>query len=86
MIDSREQQIIDFVKKNGECSSKRIFDGVNLSVSYATLKRLTRKLISENYLTAKGKGKGTKYLISPNYEVIQPIDIEKYYELEIIAD
>lgn len=83
MIDFREQQIIDFVKKNGECSSKEVFDGVNLSVSYATLKRLIAKLISENFLSSKGQGKGTKYLISPNYEVIQPIDIEKYYEKEI---
>ncbi|HKJ43427.1 MAG TPA: Fic family protein [Sunxiuqinia sp.] len=83
MIDIREQQIIDFVKKAGECSSKEVFDGVNLSVSYATLKRLIAKLISENYLSSKGQGKGTKYLISPNYEVIQPIDIEKYYEKEI---
>jgi predicted transcriptional regulator/prophage maintenance system killer protein len=83
MIDIREQQIIDFVKKNGECSSKEVFDGVNLSVSYATLKRLIAKLISENFLSSKGQGKGTKYLISPNYEVIQPIDIEKYYEKEI---
>lgn len=83
MIDFREQQIIDFVKKNGECSSKEVFDGVNLSVSYATLKRLIAKLISENFLSSKGQGKGTKYLISPKYEVIQPIDIEKYYEKEI---
>jgi len=83
MIDIREQQIIDFVKKTGECSSKEIFDGVNLSVSYATLKRLITKLISDNYLSSQGQGKGTKYLISPNYEVIQPIDIDEYYEKEI---
>jgi len=83
MIDIREEQIIDFIKKTGECSSKEVFDGVNLSVSYATLKRIIAKLISENYLFSKGQGKGTKYLISPNYEVIQPIDIEKYYEKEI---
>ena len=83
MIDIREQQIIDFVKKIGECSSKEVFDGVNLSVSYATLKRLITKLISVNYLASRGQGKGTKYFISPYYEVIQPIDIEKYYEQEI---
>jgi predicted transcriptional regulator len=56
MIDIREQQIIDFVKKTGECSSKEVFEGVNLSVSYATLKRLVAKLVSENYLSSKGQG------------------------------
>jgi Fic family protein len=47
------------------------------------LKRIIRNLISENYLSAKGRGKGTKYIISPAYEVIQPIDVEKYFEKEI---
>lgn len=83
MIDSREQQIIDFIVKSGECSSKEVFDGVNISVSYATLKRLLTKLISANYISTKGRGKGTKYTISPTYQVIQPIDIEHYYEKEI---
>lgn len=83
MIDNREQQIIDFIKENGECSSKEVFDKINSSVSYATLKRILSRLISNNYLSTKGKGKGTKYIISAIYEVVQPIDIEKYYEQEI---
>ncbi|MCB0537403.1 MAG: Fic family protein [Bacteroidetes bacterium] len=83
MIDLREKQIIDFIQKAEECSSKEIFDELDLSVSYATLKRLLAKLISLNYISIKGKGKGTKYLISPTYSVIQPIDVDKYYEKEI---
>jgi len=83
MIDPREEQIIDFIKKAGECSSKEIFDEIGLSVSYATLKRLLTKLIASNFISTKGQGKGTKYLISPAYQVIQPIDIDKYYEKEI---
>lgn len=83
MIDSREKYIIDFIQKVGECSSKEIFDEIDLSVSYATLKRLLTKLKSSNYISTKGQGKGTKYLISPAYQVIQPIDVDKYYEKEI---
>ena len=83
MIDSRAQEVIDFIAKSGECSSKEVFDGVNISVSYATLKRLLKKLISANYISTKGQGKGTKYIISPTYQVIKPIDIERYYEKEI---
>lgn len=83
MLRSRDQNIIDFVKNKGELSSKEIFDGVSLSISYATLKRILANLISKNYLGTKGRGKGTKYFISPIYELIQPIDIEKYYEKEI---
>ncbi len=83
MIDKKEQHIIDYIRNAGESSSKEVFDGVDISVSYATLKRILSKLISENYLASKGQGKGTKYIISPAYELIQPVDIEQYYEKEI---
>ena len=83
MIDLKEQQIIEFIRNVGECSSKNVFDGAGIPVSYATLKRILSKLISENYILTKGQGKGTKYILSPTYEVIQPIDIDKYYEKEI---
>jgi prophage maintenance system killer protein len=83
MLDSREKQIIDFILKVGECSSKELFDGIDSAVSYATLKRALTKLISSNYISTKGQGKGTKYLISPAYQVIQTIDIDKYFEKEI---
>lgn len=83
MIDSREQQIIDFLKKRGASSSKEVHDNVDISVSYATLKRILSKLISDSYLVTFGQGKGTKYNLSPTFELLAPIDIEKYYELEI---
>jgi len=83
MIDNRKQQIVDFVKDNGQCSSKDIFDGLGESFSYATLKRILTDLKTKNYLLTTGQGKGTKYLLSPAYELICPIDIESYYEKEI---
>lgn len=82
-MEKREQKIIDFVKKAKGCSSKEILDNASNNISYATLKRILTKLISENYISTKGKGKGTKYFISPTFELIQPIDIELYYEKEI---
>ncbi len=83
MIDNREQQIIDFIRKTEGGSSKELFDVVDISISYATFKRILAKLISENYLSTNGKGKGTKYCISPVFELIQPIDLNKYYQKEI---
>ena len=83
MINKREAQIIDFIKVKQECSSKDIHDCLSNSVSYATTKRILTKLTAENLLITKGQGKGTKYLISPAYGLLQQIDIEKYYEKEI---
>ncbi|MDZ4147310.1 MAG: Fic family protein [Flavobacteriaceae bacterium] len=83
MINKREQQIIDFIRDNGGSSSKSIFENSAISVSYATLKRTLTKLISDQYIVSEGQGKGTKYFLSPSFELIQPIDIDKYYENEI---
>lgn len=83
MVDSRDKKILDYIKKTGECSSKEIHDNVDLSVSYATLKRILTKLINENFLLSVGQGRGTKYTISPTFELSEPIDIEKYFENEI---
>ncbi len=83
MIENRESDIINFIKENGESSSKEIFDGVSSNYSYATIKRILQHLVTDNLLNTKGKGKGTKYIISSAYTLIEPIDIEKYYEKEI---
>ncbi len=83
MISNRDQIIIDFVDDNSSCSSKDVFDGTDLGVSYATLKRILVKLNELNFISKKGQGKGTKYFISPIYKVIRPIDVSQYYSKEI---
>jgi len=83
MLNQRENNIIDFIKINGPNSSKEIFERIDISVSYATLKRILGNLIEDNYLAVQGLGKATRYSISPTYQVIQPIDIKAYYEIEI---
>ncbi|MBC8319173.1 MAG: Fic family protein [Bacteroidetes bacterium] len=83
MLNYRESDIIEIIKEKGECSSKEVFESITTLVSYATLKRILTKLTAANLVETKGKGKGTKYLISSSYELIQPIDIELYYKKEI---
>ena len=83
MIDSREQKILAYIKETGACSSKEVHDNGGISVSYSTLKRILSKLVDENYLSTLGKGKGTKYSISATFELLEPIDIDKYYKKEI---
>ncbi|MDP2722991.1 MAG: hypothetical protein Q8O72_09555 [Bacteroidales bacterium] len=38
MLDNKEQRVIDFIKNVGESTSKEVFDQVDMSVSYVTLK------------------------------------------------
>lgn len=83
MITNREQQLIDFVKEYGASSSKELFDEFSENYSYATLKRTLSKLVAEKYFSTTGKGKSTKYNLSPVFEVLQPIDMEDYFKNEI---
>lgn len=83
MLDKREIEIIDFIKSGDGFSSKEIFDSLKFDVSYATIKRLLKKLSDEHYLITFGKGRGTKYDISPTYELLKPIETEKYFSKEI---
>ena len=83
MINNIEIEIIEIIKKNQEISSKEIFKSISKSISYATVKRMISKLMDDNLVTKKGQGRATKYLISPTYEVLFPIDMVKYFEKEI---
>jgi Fic family protein len=83
MLDQRELAIIEFIKTKNSASSKEVHESIADTLSYATVKRIISKLISEQLLITEGRGKSTKYLISPLYEILSPIDMDKYYQKEI---
>jgi Fic family protein len=83
MIDQRDIIIIEFIKKTQEASSREVFEGIDMPISYSTVKRILTSLVDEKHLIKKGQGRSTKYLISPTYEVLFPVDVESYYEKEI---
>lgn len=80
---NRNSLILEFIESNPFCSSKEIHDGLSEKTGYATVKRILQKLLSENLITLTGKGKGTKYEISQAYNLLRPIDVEKYFKKEI---
>ena len=83
MFPERDQKIIEIVRSKKIGSSKEIFDSIEMALSYATLKRILNDLVAKNYLSTSGKGKATKYEVSATFELLEPIDIEKYYEKEL---
>jgi Fic family protein len=78
-----QQEILKFIKQHPLRSSKEIHEGVKSEMAYATTKRTLAQLTSKNFIRTEGKGKGTKYLIGPSYELFYPVDIDKYFEREI---
>jgi Fic family protein len=82
-MNKTDQIIIDFIARAPLSSSKDIHEGTQLNIGYATVKRVLKKLNESNYIETEGKGKGTKYRISPAYAATKPIDLDDYFEKEI---
>jgi Fic family protein len=82
MASNTKRDIIELIKLHPLQSSKEIYDGLGLKIGYATVKRVLNQLLSEQLITTKGKGKATKYVISPAYELLYPVDVKSYFEKE----
>lgn len=74
--------LLEYIKANPLQSSKDIHNGLKGAIGYATVKRMINKLSSDNLIKAQGKGKATKYIISPSYQLLYAIDLEHYFKSE----
>ena len=82
-LDDKVRLILAVVQSKPLSSSKEIHDHLSLEIGYATVKRIIQNLLAENLLLADGKGKSTRYRLSPAYELFYPVDLETYFEKEI---
>ncbi len=78
-----ERLILDFLKQNPLSSSGEIRLGIAEKKSIATIKRVLSKLVVRNLLATSGKGKATRYQLSPYYNLFREIDLQDYYAREI---
>lgn len=83
MTKSRQKEILNFIRNHANCSSSEIYKELETSISYATVKRILTQQLTDKFIVSEGKGKGTRYFISPSYDLLYSIDIDRYYEKEI---
>ena len=83
MLNPTEKLVLDFIGNNPMSSSMQVHEGAGLTCSYATTKRTLNKLSDRNFLVVLGIGKGTRYSLSPVYNLIVPVSLESYYQKEI---
>ncbi|WP_126970463.1 Fic family protein [Gynurincola endophyticus] len=79
---SVKDSILKVVEEHQIVSSKEIYEGINLKIGYATVKRAINQLIAEGLLNATGKGKATRYSISESYKILFNIDADEYFAKE----
>ena len=83
MLSVEENNIISVITAYPSQSSKAIWeilktDYKDFEMSYATLKRRLNSLLSNNLISPVGKGRGTKYIISQEFQILYPFDVESY--------
>jgi len=83
MAETKQIEILNFIQNHANCSSGEIHKEFGTSISYATVKRILTQLLTEKFIISEGKGKGTRYFISPSYKLLYSIDLDSYYEKEI---
>jgi prophage maintenance system killer protein len=83
MVIHKQKNILDFLKEHPRSSSKEIFDGTDSNRSYASIKRILTKLLTDNLIILEGTGKASKYSCSPHFQLFYPIEVNQYFEKEI---
>lgn len=80
---NRSDIVRDYVKAHPQSSSTEIFEGIGQIAAYATVRRDLAKLVDDGVLLLVGKGKSSRYMLSPAYELFQPIALNAYFGKEI---
>lgn len=83
MLSNRESKILEYIRRNPLQSSKKIHDGLQLPIAYATTKRSLSSLANKGLIIIEGKGKGTKYKTEASVNLLNTINPDAYFEIEI---
>lgn len=83
MTHDRSDLIAEYVRTHPASSSTEIFEGTGRIAAYATIGRDLAKLVSDGVLSVTGRGKASRYSLSPAYELSQPVDLDIYFSREI---
>ena len=78
-----EKEMLDYIQKHPNSSSREIYEGLRNIVAFATVKRTINILLEKNLVASTGRGKSTKYAVSKAFDILAPIEIETYFEKEI---
>lgn len=87
MLLAEDKKIIEVITTDANLSSKEIWLKIgkqhkDIKMSYATLKRRLNSLVLNRLISTIGRGRGTKYVISNEYQLLYPIDVDNYLNNE----
>jgi len=77
-------RVVHYLKNNGLSSSKQVFDGIEGTVGYATVKRALGSMVAEGWVDTYGNGKSTRYQLKPGFDIWVEIDLQQYFETDAL--
>lgn len=83
MKNGRLDSILAYLREHPQSSSKAIFDALPDVGGYATVKRELAKAVTEGTIVVTGQRKAARYAMAPEFELLQPIDVDAYFSKEI---
>lgn len=85
ILNKRQEAILGLLERNNSLAISEILQSLSLdfkNVSRVTINRDLKDLLVSGYLKSYGQGRSTVYKLSDYYNLIRPIDIEKYFKVE----
>ena len=79
---TRENEILQYLHYHPGSSRSEIEAGMNLTESPATVKRILASLVDSGSAVVEGRGRATRYSVSPQAQVTMELDIDTYYQKE----
>ncbi|HAT73542.1 MAG: hypothetical protein US30_C0013G0039 [Candidatus Moranbacteria bacterium GW2011_GWF2_36_839] len=80
-MNKRQQQIIEFAKKNHSFQNKELVAFFDDKYSRETITRDLSFLCTQNFLQKSGAGAFVVYSLSENYKILKEVDVEKYFNI-----
>ena len=78
-----DQQILDYLQNGCSASSRELQAGIGDEASIATVKRALQRLEDAGFIETTGQGRATRYTLGRVYNLLRPIDVDAYFQLEI---
>lgn len=75
--------ILEFLHFHPLSSREEIFQGVGFDGSDATLKRMIATAVAANDIEVVGKARATRYSLTPQAQLLMPLNIDTYFKKDI---
>lgn len=83
MSRNHDLNVLEIIDRYELISIQNIMTELQSQMSLATVKRVLKKLVEQQMIDVVGRGKSTKYKLSNAFKILNPIDLEIYYQQEI---